>query len=77
MNLTVMFITHSVEEAVLLGDRVIAMSARPGRVMADVAITLPRPRDPTSPEFNLLRRTVEVLLEQASAGFCQQPQVLA
>ena len=77
MNLTVMFITHSVEEAVLLGDRVIAMSARPGRIMADVAITLPRPRDPTSPEFNLLRGTVDAFLEQASAGFSEQPGALA
>jgi len=68
MGLTVMFITHSVEEAVLLGDRVIAMSARPGRIMADVAVGLPRPRDPTSPEFNALRRTVDGLLAEASAN---------
>lgn len=68
MNLTVLFITHSVEEAVLLGDRVIAMSARPGRIMADVAIPLMRPRDPTSPAFNGYRRTVDRLLEEASAS---------
>ena len=59
---TVFFVTHSVEEAVLLGDRVIAMTPRPGRLKADLAIDLARPRDPTSPAFNDYRRAIEQIL---------------
>jgi ABC-type nitrate/sulfonate/bicarbonate transport system ATPase subunit len=61
-KLTVMFVTHSVEEAVLLADHVVVMTAGPGRVESAVAISLPRPRDVSSPEFNELRRDVTRLL---------------
>ena len=49
-QLTVLFVTHNVREAVRLGDRVILLSSRPGRVIEDYAITHQRPRRIDSPE---------------------------
>jgi NitT/TauT family transport system ATP-binding protein len=60
---TAVFITHNIEEAILLGDRVVVMTARPGRIKEIVAVDLPRPRDVTSVEFNAIRRRVAELLE--------------
>ena len=57
-GVTMIFVTHSVEEAVLLADRVLVMSAGPGRIESDITIDLPRPRDVSSPEFNAVRRDV-------------------
>jgi ABC-type nitrate/sulfonate/bicarbonate transport system ATPase subunit len=48
---TVVYVTHNVAEAVYLADRVMVMTPHPGRVKAEVAISLPRPRDPLSIEF--------------------------
>jgi len=57
-GVTAIFVTHSVEEAVLLADRVLVMSAGPGRIDSDSRIDLARPRDVSSPEFNALRRDI-------------------
>ena len=55
-RVTVVFVTHSVEEAALLADRVLVMSAGPGRIESDINVDLPRPREVSSPEFNAVRR---------------------
>ena len=52
---TVIFVTHNLEEAVFLGDRIIILSAKPARIVADMPVPIPRPRDPLAPEFTDLR----------------------
>ena len=66
---TVLFVTHDIEEAIFLGSRVIVMSARPGRIKAEIAVDLPHPRSykiKTSPEFVALKeRLVEEIRAEA------------
>ena len=55
---TVLFVTHDIEEAIFLANRVVVMSARPGRIKADIPVPLPHPRDyrvKTEPEFVALK----------------------
>lgn len=64
---TVIFVTHSIEEAVYLGDRVIVLTARPAKVKREIRIHLPRPRDQhirTHPQFTKYRQLIWDLLEE-------------
>jgi NitT/TauT family transport system ATP-binding protein len=70
---TVLFVTHDIEEAIFLASRVVVMSARPGRIKADLAVELPHPRHytmKTSPEFSALkaRLTEEIRVEAVLAA---------
>ena len=59
---TILFVTHSIEEAIYLADRIVVMTYRPGTVKADIAIGLERPRDPAAPAFNLLKRELGLMV---------------
>ena len=59
---TVLFVTHSVDEAIMLADRVVIMTKRPGRIKADIPIEMARPRDTASEEFNRYRREITGLV---------------
>ncbi|MBC7648409.1 MAG: ABC transporter ATP-binding protein [Vitreoscilla sp.] len=61
-RLTIIFVTHAVEEAVLLSDRVVVMTAGPGRIEEDVTLTLARPRNIVSIEFNQTRADITRML---------------
>ncbi|MBM1175275.1 ABC transporter ATP-binding protein [Microvirga arabica] len=70
---TVIFVTHDIEEAIFMASRVIVMTARPGRIKADIAVNLPHPRHytiKTSPEFLRLKEqlTEEIRAEAVMAA---------
>jgi NitT/TauT family transport system ATP-binding protein len=66
---TVLFVTHDIEEAIFLASRVLVMSARPGRIKAELAVDLPHPRDyrvKTNPDFTAMKaRLTEEIRQEA------------
>jgi NitT/TauT family transport system ATP-binding protein len=66
---SVLFITHDIEESLFLSDRVYVMTARPGRLKAEIKVNLPRPRTAEmtgTPEFGELVRTLKALIREES-----------
>jgi NitT/TauT family transport system ATP-binding protein len=68
---TIVFVTHSIEEAVYLGSRVVVMTYRPGTIKRDAAIDLPRPRDTSEERFNAIKRELSALVMEEQARFSQ------
>jgi NitT/TauT family transport system ATP-binding protein len=76
-RLTVVFITHDVEEAVFISDRVLVMSNRPGRIKAEFDVSLPRPRDhrlTASSEFRVIAAEVLESIYAESLEVASQPR---
>ena len=72
-QITVLFVTHSVQEAVFLADRVVAMTGRPGQIRADIEVGLPRPRiwrevDRSETFLTLQHRITELIMQHETAS---------
>jgi sulfonate transport system ATP-binding protein len=63
-NITAIFVTHDVDEAIYLGDRVVVMARRPGRIRTQFPVEIARPRRRTDPAFNALKERILGVLEQ-------------
>jgi len=57
-GLTIIFVTHDVDEALIVGSRVVVFSPKPTRILDDLKVDLPHPADPLSPEFHALRQRI-------------------
>ena len=66
-GLTILFVTHNVREAVRLGDRVVLLSSRPGRVVAEFPVDIPRPRRIESPAVGALATQITARLREEVA----------
>jgi len=75
---SVLFVTHHIDEAVALADRVVVFTSRPGRIKTIVPINTPRPRDPFSPEAESLRRQLtELMRDEVDRAFAEQEALAA
>ena len=60
---TLILVTHDVDEAITLSDRIVVMRGQPGRIYREIAVSLPRPRGRTAPEFQKMKDEVTLALD--------------
>ncbi|SNR45055.1 ABC transporter ATP-binding protein [Paracoccus sediminis] len=77
LGTTTLLVTHSVDEAVLLADRIVVLSPRPARVVADLPVDLPRPRPPEMTETPEFRRIAAQALQALAQGVADNPALAA
>jgi NitT/TauT family transport system ATP-binding protein len=67
---TIIFVTHSIEESIYLADRIVVMTYRPGKIKKQVNVMIPRQRDPSSVDFNDLKKelSLSVMEEQSRSN---------
>jgi NitT/TauT family transport system ATP-binding protein len=79
VGVTVLFVTHDIDEAITLGDRILIMGASPGRIIDDIAVPIARPRADDViflPEFNhIKRRCFDHIRRESINAFAQQDEV--
>jgi NitT/TauT family transport system ATP-binding protein len=61
---SILMVTHNIEEAVLMSDRILVLSSNPGRIASDIPVTIPHPRDRLEPEFRALVDKIYALMTQ-------------
>jgi NitT/TauT family transport system ATP-binding protein len=70
---SVILVTHSIDEAIALADRIVVFTSRPGRVKCDLSIDLPRPRNPRDPACRLLNdQLTDLLADEVDRAFADQ-----
>jgi NitT/TauT family transport system ATP-binding protein len=73
---SVLFVTHHIDEALALADRIVVITARPGRIKSIVPVELERPRDPRNPVLHDLRdHLIDLLADEVDRAFAEQEKV--
>jgi len=69
---TIIFVTHSIEESIYLADRIVVMTYRPGTIKKVVSVVMPRAREPSSAEFNELKKELSLLVMEEQSRHNQE-----